>query len=134
MIPTKARVYPSGAALTHPIVQSYVLSIGFAFTVDVAWALVVEVVLIVEHAVKIGVLDVVILLDVVAMLDVVDVTIFELEVGAIALELAANWLDVKEIRVLEVVEETTTLEVVEEATLDEEEVRGPVFLYKSSLG
>ena len=120
-------MYPSGAALTHPIVQSYVLSFGFAFTVDVAWTLVVEVVLIVEQAVKIGVLDVVVLLD------VVDVTIFELEVGAIALELAANWLDVKEIRVFEVVEEIATLEVVEEATLDEEEVRGPVFLYRSSL-
>jgi hypothetical protein len=83
----------------------YVLVIAFGFEVAVAFALVVAVVLIVEHAVNTEVLD---------RVDVISVVELEEEVA---------------LKVM--------LEVVEATTLDEEleEVdRGPVFLYRSSLG
>lgn len=104
LMPTKARVYPSGAALTHPTFQLYVLVIAFGFEVAVALALVVAVVLIVEHAVKTDVLD------------SVDVTsVVELEDEGVTLGL---------------VDDVTVLEVVDDTTLDEEldeTDRGPVF-------
>jgi membrane-anchored protein YejM (alkaline phosphatase superfamily) len=77
LMPTKARLYPSGAAFTQPIFQLYVLSIGLGFVVAAA---LVAVVLIVEHAVKGGVL-----------LVLVDVTIFvELEDEEVVRELVVT--------------------------------------------
>jgi hypothetical protein len=94
----------------------YVLVIAFGFEVAVAFALVVAVVLIVEHAVNTEVLDRVDVISVVE-LEEVDVT---------------SVVEIEEDVALKVM-----LEVVEATTLDEEleEVdRGPVFLYRSSLG
>jgi len=116
-MPTNARVYPSGAALTHPTLQSYVLSIGAAFAVAVG--LPVAVVLIVEHAVNGFVLVVLVLVD------EVDVTNFvELDEGT----LVESLVDV---------EVFIVLEVAEEITIDDElgvTAGGPVFIYRSSLG
>jgi hypothetical protein len=113
LTPTKARVNPSGAALTHPTFQLYVLVIAFGFEVAVALALVVAVVLIVEHAVKTDVLD---------SVDVISVVELEDEVVTLELE--------DEVVALELVDDVTVLEVVEDTTLDEEldeTDRGPVF-------
>jgi MFS superfamily sulfate permease-like transporter len=82
----------------------YVLVIAFGFEVAVAFALVVAVVLIVEHAVNTEVLD---------RVDVISVVELEEEVALKVM--------------LEVVEATTLDEELEEAD------RGPVFLYRSSL-
>jgi hypothetical protein len=70
LIPTNARVYPSGAAFTHPKLQLYVLVIAFGFDVAVGFALVVAVVLIVEHAVNAEVLESVDVTSVVTLEDV----------------------------------------------------------------
>jgi MFS superfamily sulfate permease-like transporter len=83
----------------------YVLVIAFGFEVAVAFALVVAVVLIVEHAVNTEVLD---------RVDVTSVVELEEEVALKVM--------------LEVVEATTLDEELEETD------RGPVFLYRSSLG
>jgi hypothetical protein len=94
----------------------YVLVIAFGFEVAVAFALVVAVVLIVEHAVNTEVLDRVDVISVVELEEVDVTSVVELE-EEVALKV-----------MLEVVEATTLDEELEEVD------RGPVFLYRSSLG
>lgn len=94
----------------------YVLVIAFGFEVAVAFALVVAVVLIVEHAVNTEVLDRVDVISVVELEEVDVTSVVELE-EEVALKV-----------MLEVVEATTLDEELEETD------RGPVFLYRSSLG
>lgn len=69
LTPTNARVYPSGAALTHPIFQLYVLKIPAGFDVAVALVLPVALVVIDEHAVKADVLEIVDVISVVELKD-----------------------------------------------------------------
>jgi hypothetical protein len=129
LMPTKARVYPSGAALTHPTFQLYVLRSGFAFEVAVALALVVAVVLIVEHAVNTDVLDRV---DVTSVVELEDEEVtLELEDEEVVLELEDEevTLELVDTRLVEL-EDDTVLDVVEDTTLDEEldvVEGGPVF-------
>jgi hypothetical protein len=92
----------------------YVLVIAFGFEVAVAFALVVAVVLIVEHAVNTEVLDRVDVISVVELEEVDVTSVVELE---------------EEVALKVMLEEATTLD--EEL---EEVDRGPVFLYRSSLG
>lgn len=152
LMPTKARVYPSGAALTHPTFQLYVLRSGVALEVAVALALVVAVVLIVEHAVNTDVPDRADVTSVVeledeeltAVLEGKELTV-ELEDEEVTVELRNEELNVEledEEVTLELVdtwlvelEDDTVLDVVEDTTLAEEldVVKGPVFWYRSSL-
>lgn len=93
----------------------------------VAFALVVAVVLIVEHAVNTEVLDRVDVISVVELEEVDVTSVVELEEVDVT-----SVVEIEEDVALKVM-----LEVVEATTLDEEleEVdRGPVFLYRSSLG
>jgi hypothetical protein len=110
LMPTKARVYPSGAALTHPTFQVYVLRIGFGFEVALALALVAAVVLIEEHAVNTDVQNRV---DVTSAVDFEDPEVIP--------ELSDNWL-------VEL-EDVTMLEVVDDMMLGEDldADRAPVF-------
>jgi len=150
LMPTKARVYPSGAALTHPTFQLKVLITAFGFEVAVALALVVAVDLIVEQAENTDVLDVVDVTSVVELsavelgeekvtVKLVDNWLLELELVTMLEVVGDNWLlELELVTMLEVVggnwllelELVTMLEVVEDKTLDEElgeTGKGPVF-------
>jgi hypothetical protein len=118
LMPTKARVYPSGAALTHPTFQLYVLRSGLGFEVAVAWTLVLVVVLIDEHAVNTDLLDRVEVTSVVELDEEVTRKLEEdVEDEELTLKLEEDVALLDEELELE---DDTVLEVVDGAALDQE--------------